>query len=271
MSPRVNGLAEYLRARRAQLQPADVGFPGDPGRRVSGLKRAEVAELAGISLEYYTRLEQGRTYQLSEHVLANLANALRLEGDEAAYLYRLALPRPPVREGITQISDAVRILVDEWSDFPLSVSDRNHDFILVNDIAEAVFPLVTPGHNAVEAVFQVPASTRELPDWKTLARDTVAALRYHGDPSEPRFQEIVGALSVRDADFRSIWAEHEARPLRSGSVPVFIDGFGSGDFPWQSLAVPGGYFMVVYIGPPGSFVAEATEWLRNRIRLDVAG
>jgi transcriptional regulator with XRE-family HTH domain len=268
VSPRSANLAEYLRARRAQLKPEDVGFPADVNRRVRGLKRAELAELAGISLEYYTRLEQGRTYRLSEQVLTSLTQALKLAGDEAAYFYRLALPEPPVSGSrpAPEVSDAVRRLAAEWSDFPLYVFDRNQDILLANDIATALFPLVVAGNNAVESSFLVPASTREFHLWKTLARDIVAAFRFHGDADDPRFREIVAGLSLRDADFRSMWADYEARPFTSGIAPVFIEGYGSGDFPWQVLALPDGLFMVVWVAPAGSFAAEGIGWLRNKIR-----
>jgi len=268
VSPSSNTLAEYLRARRAQLKPEDAGYPADPGRRVAGLKREEVAELAGISLEYYTRLEQGRFQQVSEHVLSGLARALRLQHDDAAYLYRLALPEPPASTAPTavEVTETLRQLVDQWSDFPLFVFDRNQDIRVSNDLARELFPLLVPGNNNVESVFQVPASTRELEGWKTLARNAVAALRYEGDPADPRLREIVGGLSVRDAEFRSIWANHEARPLASGTVPAFIEGFGSGEFPWHVLNVPGGLFMTVWVALPGTFAGDATVWLRNRIR-----
>jgi transcriptional regulator with XRE-family HTH domain len=259
-------LAEYLRARRAQLRPEDVGFPPDPGRRVRGLRRAEIAELAGISLEYYTRLEQGRHYQMSETVLSGLTRALQLSDSAAAYFYRIALPLPPVQAVPTSspVSDLVVQLVEGWSGLPVYVADRNQDIILANDLAHQLFPaLLLSGNNVVNSVFTAPNEGRGLEGWKKLAHQAVAALRFHGDPADLRLQEIVGTLSVRDADFRRIWADHVAQPLTSGTAPVLVDGLGFGDVPWQALEVPGGYSMVVYLAPAGTFAEEAIRYLRQ--------
>lgn len=270
MSPRSESLAAYLRARRGRLRPEDVGFPTGPARRVRGLKREEVAELAGISLEYYTRLEQGRPYQLSEQVLSNLAGALQLDPDAATYFYRLALPEPPSspRLQVPVVTDAVRHLIDEWSDFALYVFDRNQDILIANDLAEALFPLVAAGHNSVESTFAVPVGYRDTADWRDLARSVVAALRFHAEPTDPRLHEIVGNLSIRDSAFPAIWANHEARPFTSGTVAAFVGGFGLGQFPWQVLNIPGGLFMVVWVAPAGSFAAEATAFLRTKLRAE---
>jgi transcriptional regulator with XRE-family HTH domain len=259
-------LAEYLRARRAQLRPEDVGFPPDPGRRVQGLRRAEIAELAGISLEYYTRLEQGRNYQMSEAVLSGLARALQLNDEAAAYFYRIALPPPPVQAvpAAKPVSELVVQLVERWSDLPVYVADRNQDIIVANDLAHQLFPaLLLSGNNVVNSVFTAPNEGRGLEGWQKLAHQAVAALRFNGDPTDPRLQEIVGTLSVRDADFRRIWANHVARPLTSGTAPVLIDGLGFGDVPWQALEVPGGYSMVVYLAPAGTFAEKAVRYLRR--------
>jgi len=267
VSPHSNRFAQYLKARRAQLKPEDVGFPADPGRRVNGLKREEVAELAGISVEYYTRLEQGQSYQLSEQVLNGLTRALKLDADAAAYFYRLALPEPPVRNAPTTpvITDSVRQIVDQWSDVPVFVYDRNQDVLSANELARAIFPKITPGSNSVMIAFAMDAGVRETPQWQALARTVVAALRFHGEPADPRLQQIVGELSVREPVFRILWADHDAVPLTSGVVPAYIEGFGLGDFPWQNLYVPGGLFMGVWPAPPGSFAFGVIDHFRRQL------
>ncbi|QHC71740.1 helix-turn-helix transcriptional regulator [Rathayibacter sp. VKM Ac-2801] len=271
MSSDARQLAEFLRARRAQLRPEDVGYPPDPNRRVHGLRRAEVADLAGISLDYYVRLEQGRAYQMSEQVLAGLTRALSLKDDAAAYFYRLALPAPPhtaVRSA-PSVSDLVRHLVERWSDLPVYVVDANQDVLISNALAEALIPSVgVPGYNTVQSTFLAPAEGRGLASWQNVARICVAALRYHANPHDPRLQEIVGDLSVRDADFRRMWAQHEAFPFSDGTAPVFVDGFGFGEFPWQTLAVPGGLLMLVWLAPPGTFAADAIDFLRKKLHAD---
>jgi transcriptional regulator with XRE-family HTH domain len=260
--------AQYLKARRAQVKPEDVGFPPDPGRRLQGLKRTEVAELAGISAEYYTRLEQGQGHQPSEQVLAGLTRALKLNADAAAYFYRLALPEPPVagQRVATTVTEPVRRIIEQWSDVPVYVYDRNQDIMMANDLASALFPAIVAGSNAVQIAFGMAAKLRDTPQWKTLARTVVAALRFHGDPADPRLQEIVGDLSVHEPLFRTIWADYDAVPLTSGTVPAYVDGFGVVDFPWQNLRVPGGLFIGVWPAPPGTAAFTVLEHLRSKLR-----
>ena len=261
-------LAEYLRARRARLRPEDVGLPPQPGRRVRGLRRSEVAELAHISTQYYTRLEQGRTHQPSESVLSGLVRALALDEYAAAYFYRLALPTPPAAAVVRTppASELVEQVVGHWSDVPVHVMDRNQDMVLANELALAMFPaLVSSGNNVVMSVFEASTEDREREIWKSVAQRSVAALRFHGDPSDPRLHEIVGSLSVRDEDFRRRWADHQARPLDSGVVLAPVDGFGFGPIPWQQLEIPGGFFMVVYLAVPGEFSGDAIAHVRDRL------
>jgi transcriptional regulator with XRE-family HTH domain len=260
-------LAEYLRARRKQLRPEDVGLPEDAGRRVRGLRRAEVAALANISVQYYTRLEQGITRRPSESVLSGLITALALDEHASAYLYRLALPAPPseAEPASPRISHQLIELVGRWSNLPVVVTDRNQDVLLANDLGLAMFPdLLRRGNNTIEAVFAVSPEARALDGWKKTAHQAVGALRFNANPADARLQQIVGSLSVRDADFRRLWADQHARPLESGSVPVLVDGFGFGDVPWQVLETPGGYFVVVYLATPGTFSGGAIEYLRQR-------
>jgi transcriptional regulator with XRE-family HTH domain len=271
MSSTARRLADFLRARRAQVTPEDVGYPRDPFRRVNGLRREEVADLADISLEYYTRLEQGRANQPSEHVLAGLARALLLDENATVYLYRLALPSPrlTVVEAPKPVSELLVRLAEQWSDLPVYVFDRNQDILLANDLARALFPtLAEAKYNNVIAVFLAPTKSRDVERWRSIARGAVAALRFHGDPTDPRMQEIVGELSVRDADFRAIWADHEAQPLTAGTSPLSVVDFGVGEFDWQILNVPDGHFMMVWLAAPGSFAAAAFEFLRRKLHTE---
>jgi hypothetical protein len=104
-----------------------------------------------------------------------------------------------------------------------------------------------------------------LATWNEVARRTVAALRFQGDPADPRFREVVAQLRREDDDFRRMWNDHDARPLTTGVAPIVVDGFGFGEFPWQTLDVPGGYFMTVWIAPADSFEWRAIEFLRSTI------
>jgi len=272
VSPQSNRFAQYLKARREQLKPEDVGFPSDPERRVRGLKREEVAALAGISPEYYTRLEQGHSYQLSEQVLAGLTLALKLDSYAAAYFYRLALPEIPVQsvEEAPVVSDSVRQLLDGWSGVPVCVYDRNQDVILMNDLMRALFPRITPGSNTVMTAFSMAPEYRATEQWQTLTRTVVAALRFHGDPTDPRLQDIVGDLSIREPVFRTLWADHDAVPLDSGVVPIYTELFGLADFPWQNLSLPNGLFLGVWAAPVGSVANTVIQHLSEKLTTEMS-
>ena len=265
MSSNSRALADFLRAHREHLRPEDVGLPAEPNRRVRGLRRSEVSRLAHISEQYYTRLEQGRTHQPSESVLAGLVTALALDEYAAAYFYKLALPAPPKVPApeITAVSDLVVQLVAHRSELPVLVTDRNQDVLLINELGAALFPALKPGINVVETVFATPRQARALDGWKNVAGHAVAALRFNGDPADERLQQIVGALSVRDPDFRSLWADHQARPFESGTAPVLVDGFGFGSVPWHTLEIPGGFFLTAYLATE-SFSAAAIAFLREQ-------
>ncbi|SMQ70696.1 Helix-turn-helix domain-containing protein [Agreia sp. VKM Ac-1783] len=262
-------LAEYLRARRAALKPEDVGYPPDPQRRVRGLRREEVAERAGISLEYYVRLEQGQNHRVSEQVLEALARALDLDDSGRSYLYRLALPSPSDARPQTphhEVGELLRTLLDQWAGTAAVIFDRNQDIIFVNTLAAALSPgYAVPGNNYVVIMFETPVENRTNERWRDTARDTVAALRFHADCDDPRLQQIVDQL-MPDADFRELWQGHEARPFSSGLAPNFVEGYGWVELPFQVLDVPGGLFMNVIVCEPNSPAGFAIEHLLARLR-----
>jgi transcriptional regulator with XRE-family HTH domain len=180
----------FLRARRELIQPEGIGLARGPHRRVPGLRREEVARVAGISAEYYLRLEQGRDHQPSTQVLEALEHALQLDPDAMAYLHRLAYPPPRVTQTVTQppdVRDAVRELLNQWAHLPAYVIDRHLDVVVGNDLAVAMAPGVwEPGVNLLEAVLAQPpdpSRTGRQPDplgeeWKQAACALVAALRF---------------------------------------------------------------------------------------------
>jgi len=263
-------LAEYLRARRGSLTPEDVGYPRDSNRRVQGLRREEVAQLAGISLEYYVRLEQGRDHQISEQVLSSLSRALRLDENGRTYFYRLALPSPRSAVGSSQqrrVSETVLQLLEQWSGTPAYLFDRNQDIIVANDLAAALSPgYVVPGNNLALMLFDADGAMRASTHWRATARASVAALRFSGDPDDPRLQEIVGTLSVRDQEFRRMWASHEVHPLVGGVSSNYVEGFGPIDLRWQILDVPDGNYMNVRLADAGSHAAAALRHLAAELR-----
>jgi len=262
-------LGQYLRARRALVQPEQVGLPRDPGRRVDGLRREEVARIAGISAEYYLRLERGRDHQPSDQVLAALARALLLDAEAAGYMRRLAHAERVREPGATPpgIDDSVRSLLAQWAHTPAFVMDRNQDIILSNALASALGPgYMEPGANLVLQIF-TDASRQHAVDWHGTAHRVVAALRLHADPEDPRLQEIVGTLTLHDPDFPTIWARHDVAEQRTGLSRHWIDPIGWVEFHWQNLAIPGSsHVLVTFWVDPGTPEAAAVAYLAAQVQ-----
>ncbi|ERK71263.1 helix-turn-helix transcriptional regulator [Leifsonia aquatica] len=278
-------LGEYLRARRELVQPHQVGIVVQPGRRVPGLRREEVAELAGVSPDYYLRIEQGRDRRPSEQVLTALARALLLDEDSRQYLLRLARPRPFIRPAPDdgRISDGVAQLLAQWDHTPAYVTDANQNILAANALIDGIAPgILVPGTNMLVSGFESYARlSATLSDptaeelevvelWEQTLRELTASMRYYGDPDDPRLQEIVGALSARYRLFRTIWAEHDAKPHVSGVKRAFVPPLGWIDFRWQTLEIPrtAGQFITTFFGEPGSAAAQAIAYLAARPSLD---
>jgi transcriptional regulator with XRE-family HTH domain len=221
-------LGAFLKASRARLSPHEVGLPEDETatrRKVAGLRREEVARLAAISVDYYTRLEQGRV-QASASVLATLARALRLDEDQQAYLYRIAGKTddgPRRRQAAQRARPAVRHLLDQLTATPAIVLGKRMDIVAWNDSAAALytdFARIPPAErNYVRLLFLDPVVRALHREWQHDARDAVAALRMQAasDPDDPGLARLVGELSVQDADFRSWWAEHRVNGASHGT------------------------------------------------------
>jgi transcriptional regulator with XRE-family HTH domain len=219
-------LGAFLRARRAQLDPQECGLPAtDSARRVTGLRREEVAALAAISVDYYTRLEQGRV-SASAPVLATLVRALRLDDDQQHYLYELAGRtdgRPRRRRAPQRLRPAMRRLLDQLPHTPALVLGKRLDILAWNQAAAALYTdfaaVPADRRNYLRLLFTDPAM-RELDlDWEHDARDAVAALRLEvaADSGDPELARLVGELAVRDADFRTWWAEHRVSSAAYGT------------------------------------------------------
>ena len=258
-----NPVGDYLRARRAIVQPEDVGLTREPHRRVEGLRREEVAKLAGISPEYYLRLEQGRDRQPSNQVVTALGRALLLDAESTDYLRRLALGGLSTPfEDTSTVDESVLALLGQWSHTPAFVINRNQDILVANPLARALGPgYMEPGANIVLQIFSA-ASRKHAADWQKTAHRVVAQLRLRGDPDDPRLQEIVGTLSMRDPDFPAIWARHDTASQRTGVSRHYIDPVGWVEFNWQNLDIPGStHILVTFWAEPGSRAAAATAHL----------
>ncbi|MDT0432836.1 MULTISPECIES: helix-turn-helix domain-containing protein [Streptomyces] len=245
MSPdaHLNELGEFLKARRAELGPRTVGLPDSPGpRRVAGLRREEVARLAAISTDYYTRLEQGRM-QASAPVLDALAQALHLDDDQRGYLFGLAgkeIARPR-RRTRQKVQPQLRRLLDDLTVTPAVVMGRRMDVIAWNQLAAALITdfgkLPEKHRNYVRVLFTDPAMRTLYADWKTVARTCVAQLRMEAAkyPDDPRLTALVGELSVQDPDFRTWWAGHHVAALNVGTKVLNHPVAGELALDWDTL------------------------------------
>jgi transcriptional regulator with XRE-family HTH domain len=267
-----NLLGDFLKARRAQVAPTAAAEPTGGRRRVAGLRREELARLAGISEPYLVRLEQGVDRHPSPQVLRSLVRALQLDADAAAHLHALVAPdlgpdlapdpdpdpdpdpAPPPRP---EVSAEVRRLLDAWTDRPAYVRDRCFDVLAANRQARALAPMYQPGRNLVREVFLDPAARRLFPDWGQVAAQTAAALRAEADPRDPRTARLVAELE-EDAEFRRLWTRHEARPVRDELKRFAHPVVGGLALRRQTLAVAGTgagdgrQVIIVYQAPPGS-------------------
>lgn len=260
-----NALGEFLRARRERVRPEDVGLSGGGLRRVPGLRREEVALLAGISSDYYLRLEQGRDRNPSVQVLEALARVLRLDASATAHLLSLAQPeRPAVSRRRARRPEAVpasvRELLDTWSGHPAYVQNRFTDCLAANALCTALSPNYTPGVNLLRAVFLDPAEHELRRDWDELTAEGVATLRGHIGPDvdDPRLVELVGELSVRSDRFRYLWSRHEVRPMLGRTSLLSHPLVGDFELRSNKFEIPGtdALSLVVFHAEPGSRSAE---------------
>jgi hypothetical protein len=263
-----NLIGEYLRARRELVRPQDVDIPNFGGhRRVAGLRREEVAMLAGVSSDY-VRLEQGRDQHPSSQVLDALARALLLDGDATAHLHRLATPPTRQRRKTPRpekVSAGILQLIASWSHTPAYVHGRYMDLLAVNPLATALFPYYVRGENLVRAAFLDPCVRDMYGDWEHVTESTVAGLRalVGPDVDDPRLNELVGELSVRSERFRQLWARHDARPKRSTTIRIDHPVVGPLELSYEKLPLPDTdrQTLGIYHAAPGSASSQALALL----------
>jgi len=251
-------LGDFLRARRERLHPGDVGLPGSARRRVPGLRREEAALLAGISPEYYLRLEQGRVTHPSHQVVDALATALRLEPDARTHLHRLArqpepLHRAPaapetVHEGVVLLLDAMAL--------PAFVVGKFLDVLASNSLARALTPTFAPGVNTLRSAFLDPAGLDLYVDRADVAEDSVAGLRAlaGADMQQPSIVELVGDLEAGSDTFRALWARQDVRAKVGGARRMVHPVVGDLELMFEKLAVTGAedQLLVVYHARPNT-------------------
>ncbi|WP_033288791.1 helix-turn-helix domain-containing protein [Amycolatopsis jejuensis] len=227
-------LGDFLRARRSRLRPEDAGLPRFPGpRRVPGLRREELAQLAGVSVSYYTRLEQGQSGNASDAILAALADALRLDDHELAHLRDLATrrPRPPRRPPAERLSRETRELLGTFTSVPALVLGRRTDVLAWNALGHALLaghvdvtapdrPAERP--NLARMTFLDPHTRDLYADWPRKARAVVGHLRLVAGkyPDDSLLASLVGELSVRSPEFAALWGDHRVRPCEADRYDV---------------------------------------------------
>ena len=263
-----NRLGEFLRARREVARPEDFGLPEPGRRRTPGLRREEVALLAGISADYYVRLEQGRDKHPSEPVLSALARVYALNDEGVAHLRKLARPesrrrRRPVR--VERVAPSLVRLLAAWPDTPAMVVGRYLDVLANNRLAAAVNHCSVKGQNQVRVVFLDPDARRIYADWPTVAAETVATLRATagGDLDDPRLTDLVGELSLKSEDFRRLWARHDVGVKTSGIKRYTHPMVGELALNYETFSVNAapGQTLLVYHAEPGSPSEEALRLL----------
>lgn len=262
MITRASVLGDYLRARRGLVSPESIGLAADPGRKVPGLRRSEVALAAGVSENYYLRLEQGRDQRPSEQVLLALARALQLDHYAIEYMFRVAYGEYPPAPA-SEPDESLVALLEHWRHTAAYITDGNHDIVAANDMALRIGRgFLDVGQNNVVSYFSDHMRTIAK-DWETSAAHMTASLRYHSDPLSPRLQQIVGELSAASPTFARLWARHDAWPQADGVTQAMFDGFGVVDLQYQNLEVPGrpGHVLRTTFAPPNTPGAAVLAYL----------
>ncbi|MFB7867284.1 helix-turn-helix transcriptional regulator [Streptomyces sp. NPDC056069] len=269
-------LSEFLRTRRARLKPQDVGLPEfGRHRRVPGLRREELAQLAGVSVAYYTRLEQGNGKNVSTEVLDSIARALRLSDTERAHLTHLAKPTVKKRQRAAisrpqKVRPALAHLLDSMEGVPAFVLGRRGDILAWNRMARALlgdFAAWEPRErNMARMVFLDPNARDLYVDWECKAIEVVSVLRLYAGmyPDDQELLSLVGELSVRSEEFRSLWAAHTVTDKGHGTKRMRHPLVGEMTLAYESLKVSGDdpdLVLVTYHAEPGSPAADALRLL----------
>jgi transcriptional regulator with XRE-family HTH domain len=269
-----NEIREFLTSRRAKLKAAEVGLPDYGTRRVPGLRREEVAVLAGVSVPYYTRLERGDLAGASDSVLDALARALRLDDAERAHLLDLARAAQPVgpppsrRPAKHRIRPSVQQLLDAITGAAAHVGNERLDILGANALGGALFLEMFDGQerpNAARFVFLDPRARDFYVDWDRVARDVVATLRSAAgrNPYDRELTDLVGELSTRSEEFRQHWAKHDVRFHMSGTKHFHHSQVGDLQLNYERLEVvfDPGLTIFTYTADPGTRSAEALALL----------
>jgi transcriptional regulator with XRE-family HTH domain len=271
-----NELSQFLTSRRAKVTPEQAGLPTYGRRRVPGLRREEVASLAGVSVEYYKRLERGNATGASDGVLEALADALRLDDAERAHLFDLARAASPIaprrrRRPLQQrVRPAVQRILDSIG-APATVSNMRGDYLAANQLGRALYaPLFESREqpsNSARFTFLDPAAQEFFVDWEKVAKDVVAALRSQAgrNPYDRALSDLVGELSTRSEAFRTWWAAHNVRYHQTGAKRLHHPVVGDLELSYEvmELAADTGLRLAIFTAEPGSRSEEALNLLAS--------
>lgn len=252
-------LGEFLRSRRARLRPEEAGIADHTARRrVPGLRREELARLAGVSVDHYVRLEQGRTLHFSTSVLDAVAQALRLDATEREHLYRLARPWSGSEpQGTQQVRPGLRRLLDATADVPAYIVGRGTNVLAWNSLTAALltdFSALPPGERNLARLVFLDEGMRELyENWPAKAADVVAYLRLDAarNPGDPQIAALINELRDTDADFRRLWYRHEVKDKTHGGYVYLHPVVGRIELGFETLRLPD--------DPDQAFIAHTTE------------
>jgi transcriptional regulator with XRE-family HTH domain len=274
---RIDDVRDFLMSRRARLSPEEAGLPAHSGnRRVEGLRRAEVAALAGVSVDYYTRLERGNLRGVSEGVLNSLVRTLKLDMAEAAYLFNLAraanasgaAPRPETAE---QVRPTIQRTLDALTGAPAWVRNGRFDFLAANDLGHALYADLFDGGarppSYARYLFLDPRSKDFCLEWESVAHAIVSFLRSEAgrDPHDCSLTALIGELSTQSEEFRRMWASNDVRFHRSGRKLLHHSVVGRLDLAFEVMELPAdpGLVLVTYTAEPGSPSDDALSLLAS--------
>jgi transcriptional regulator with XRE-family HTH domain len=268
-------LTEFLKTRRARVRPEDLGLKvfGNGRRRVPGLRREELAQAAGVSADYYVRLEQGRTDNVSQEILDAVSEVLGLTEDEREHLQRLAKPvrRPKPRRTVQRVRPAMQQLLNALDGVPAFILGRRMDVLAWNPLAAAVIldfgALSAKERNMPRLVFLDDSSRDFYPQWEAIAAETVDYLRMYAgrNPDDPELAELIGELSIHSEDFRKQWARHDVRDKSFGVKRMVHPMVGELTLQYESLIMPGDpdQMLITYSAEAGTQSESALRLLAS--------
>ncbi|GIF23154.1 transcriptional regulator with XRE-family HTH domain [Actinoplanes tereljensis] len=266
-----------LTSRRAKVSPELAGIPAYGSRRVAGLRRGEVAAIAGVSVEYYTRLERGNLAGASDSVLEAVARALQLDDIEIEHLHHLARAAGPTparararADRAPEVRPAIRRVLNSMTGVPAFLRNHRFDILAANPLGMALYSPIfaaspAPPVNSMRFNFLDPHAQAFYPDWAQVARSAVAALRIAAaqNPHDKQLMNLIGELSMRSEPFRSWWAAQDVYSHRHGSKRIRHPAIGELELAFEALELPGdeSLTIVTYTAEPGTPSGDGLELL----------